>query len=70
MLNMQHKSIILCLKKQNGDEHQPKLQNVHFQGTGLETERKTIYTFVFIYTNRKDFRKKRRAKSLESLFIL
>lgn len=33
-------------------------------------QRKTIHTFVFIYTNRKDFRKKRQAKSLESLFII
>lgn len=43
---------------QNGDEHQLKLLNVHCQGTGLETESKIIYTFVFIYANMKDFRKK------------
>lgn len=57
MLNVQLKSTIPQLKKQNGEDDQLKLQNVILQGISIGAEGKTIYTFLFIDVNMKDLGK-------------
>lgn len=57
MLNVQLKSTIPWLKKQNGENDQLKLQNVILQGINIGAEGKTIYTFLFIDVNMKDLGK-------------
>lgn len=43
---------------QNREDCQLKLQNVNLQGSGLGTECKTTYMFIFIDINMKGFGKK------------
>lgn len=42
---------------QNREDCQLKLQNVNLQGSGLGTECKTTYMFIFIDINKKDVQK-------------
>jgi len=47
MLNVQLKSTILSLKKQNGEDYKMQLQNVKLQETGLGPEGKNNLHIYF-----------------------